>query len=246
MAKITFREVDPEYFDNSWYFDDDGFTSAVDPCYAVYIIPQRNSYGFNGEEYGQIVNTIEEAIEFYQDLKEGDMRQGWETVAELLDGLGLVDGLDDTEQIEKLTAFLGMCEADSPYRGHRGSMWYANESECVAAYQTIMTGKEWTVRTFHGYSQGEWAEIVYCKEEYSDDSIEEFGKIWLGRASEFIAEGEEGYSEGAVLVPDHIVWDGGQQLIDYLANMGGYDPTDVEVYLHKGYTKTPKYKKVEV
>ena len=64
------REVPPEQTDFSLYFEDDGLTEAGgDYCYNLFIVAQsRRSSGFNGEEYQNIQNEIENLLEMYVDI----------------------------------------------------------------------------------------------------------------------------------------------------------------------------------
>lgn len=64
MKKHIIREVPPESYDNSHYFDDDGLTEAGgEYCYNLFIIG-----GFNMKEYKRVQEQAEAIINGFYDV----------------------------------------------------------------------------------------------------------------------------------------------------------------------------------
>lgn len=112
-----------------------------------------------------------------------------------------------------------------------------SDTDSIAEYLTITTGKEWNVRTFTGYSQGDYCEVVYCKAHYSEGHITEIGKLWLGCGTEFSIDDCYGY-----YVIDTIRWREGDTLRNYLAELYGCKPEELEIYLYDGEHTITDYK----
>jgi hypothetical protein len=107
----------------------------------------------------------------------------------------------------------------------------------MVKFLTIVTGEEWNAKAFCGYSQGDYCEVVYCENHYTDEHINEIGKFWLGCGTEFVIDDCYGY-----YVIDTIRWNEGQELINYLANLACCKPEELEVYLYDGEHCVSDYK----
>jgi hypothetical protein len=112
-----------------------------------------------------------------------------------------------------------------------------SDTETIAEYLTITTGEEWTVKSFTGYSQGDYCEVVYCINHYTPEHINEIGKFWLGCGTEFCIDDCYGY-----YVPDTIRWQEGETLRKYLADCYGCKPDELEIYLYDGEHMVTDYK----
>ena len=110
----------------------------------------------------------------------------------------------------------------------------------IAEFLTITTGEEWNVKAFTGYHQGDYCEVVYCVNRYTPEHITEIGKFWLGCGTEFCIDDCCGY-----YVPDHIRWEEGEKLRQYLADSYGCEPDDLEIYLYIGEHMVIDYKKMD-
>ena len=119
---------------------------------------------------------------------------------------------------------------------------YANpcDTSDIAEFLTITTGEEWAVKSFTGYSQGDYCEVIYCVNCYTPEHITEIGKFWLGCGTEFCIEGCYGY-----YVPETIRWKEGETLRKYLAECYGCEPDELEIYLYEGEEIVTKYKKMD-
>ena len=105
----------------------------------------------------------------------------------------------------------------------------ASDTNSIAEFLTITTGEEWAVKSFTGYAQGDYCEVVYCVSRYTPEHINEIGKFWLGCGTEFCIDDCYGY-----YVPDTIRWQEGEALRKYLANCYGCKPDELEIYLYDG------------
>ena len=84
-----------------------------------------------------------------------------------------------------------------------------------------LTGKEWNQTTIKGYSQGEWQDVYYAKDEIDNLRIKEIEDFYMGKISEFHDEDMVCY-----YVPDEVVWNGKKAICDYL----GLDPNDTTIF----------------
>lgn len=116
---------------------------------------------------------------------------------------------------------------------------HANTSntDSIAEFLTITTGEEWEVKSFTGYSQGDYCEVVYCVSRHTPERITEIGKFWLGCGTEFCIDGWYGY-----YVIDELRWEGGEKLRQYLADCYGCKPDELEIYLYDGEHTVTDYK----
>ena len=119
---------------------------------------------------------------------------------------------------------------------------YANpyDTNDIAEFLTITTGEKWAVKSFTGYHQGDYCEVVYCVNHYTPEHIEEIGKFWLGCGTEFCIDGCYGY-----YVVDELRWEEGEKLRQYLADCYGCKPEELEIYLYDGEETVTKYKKMD-
>ena len=81
--------------------------------------------------------------------------------------------------------------------------------------------KNWVESSFSGYSQSDWQNIWYVKDEVSQDELDYMEAFYMGKISEFHDEDECYY-----LVPDDVVWKGKKAICDYL----GFKVDETEIY----------------
>ena len=119
---------------------------------------------------------------------------------------------------------------------------HANTSntDSIAEFLTITTGEEWEVKSFTGYSQGDYCEVVYCINHHTPERITEVGKFWLGCGTEFCIDGWYGY-----YVIDELRWEGGEKLRQYLADCYGCKPDELGIYLYDGEHIVTDYRKMD-
>jgi len=221
MEKIIAKEVNPAYVDFSLYFYDDSLKSVSGENCAVYIIPgdRRRYGGFNLEEYEEIEEKAKAIINGFRDVS-AKWPYGYATYKEVMEDNAI------------------------PYTSHTCHLlkkWaeYANpyDTSDIAEFLTITTGEEWNVKAFRGYSQGDYCEVVYCVNHYTPEHIEEIGKLWLGCGTEFCIDECYGY-----YVPDTIRWEEGERLRQYLADLYGCEPEELEIHLYDGEHMVTDYR----
>ena len=213
MEKIKCYQVAPEETEFSFYFDDEGFTGdysiVIDNC-------NRWSEKYNKEFLNDFVNTWKEysytnsmimSLEYALTGDNFKNRKNLKT--------------KDINDLKKL------------YEDSDGG----EDLETAAEFYSIVTGKEWKVKSFRGYTQGEYCEVLYRLDQYGEDSIDEIGNIWLGCADEFIIDDVSGY-----YVIHDISWQGGDALREKLADISGYDKNSLEIYMFDHYSRTAVYK----
>lgn len=174
--KHIIREIAPENTMFESYFDDDGLTEkGGDYCYNLFIICNEGYNrlnGFNIEEYKRIQERAENIINGFSDVDEGY--------------------IDTYKEV--------MIDNNIPYNSrlcHKLKEWTKNadsaNTDDIAAFLSILTKKKWDSISVTGYCQGDYCEIVYCTEHYSNPR--QYGEIWLGCGKEFevidIDENEE-------------------------------------------------------
>ena len=171
MKKHIIREVPLESYDNSYYFDDDGLTEAGgDYCNNLFIISDsRRLDGFNIEEYKRLREQAEAIIDGFHDVSDK-----W------TNGYNSYDTYKECMEYNDIVYTSRKC--------HLLKEWVNNadteKTEDIAEFLTIKTGKKWETESAHGYSQGDYVEMVYCPEHYTD-GVRSYGEIWLGAYKEF-------------------------------------------------------------
>ena len=222
--KIIAKEVNPSHVDFSFYFDDEGLTNKGGENCAVYIVPtdRRRYSGFNMEEYREIEEKAKAIIDGFCDVND-KWPNGYATYKEAMEDNAI------------------------PYTSRKCHLlkeWakYANpyDTSDIAEFLTITTGEEWAVRSFTGYSQGGYCEVVYCVSRYTPEHITEIGKFWLGCGTEFCIDGCYGY-----YVIDELRWEEGEKLRQYLADCYGCKPEELEIYLYNGEHVVTDYRIME-
>ena len=215
MEKIKCYQVAPENTDFSYYFDDDGLKEK----YSIVI----NSGGRNGAKFNE---------EFLDDFINVWDEYGWND--SMIVALDRVLTGENFENRKKLT-IKDVNDLKKLYEDSDGGEYL----ETAGAFYEIITRKKWEVKSFYGYSKSDYCKILYRPDQYSEESINEVGHVWIGRASEFIIDDCGGY-----YVIDDIVWAGGETLINKLADISEYSTAELEVYLFDGYTKKARYTRV--
>ena len=220
MKKIIAKEVAPENVDFRYYFDGDTFTNAGGENCACYIIPadRRGNSGFNMDEYKEIKEKAAAILEGFEDV--GKYTDGYKTHEEVMEDYGVLYSSEKCHALKEWAKTAINLDSDD-----------------IAEFLTITTGEQWNTRAAHGYSQGDYCEVVYCTAHYTKDDISEIGAFWLGCGSEFIIDDCSGY-----FVRDTIRWTENETLVNVLADMSGYKPEELEVYLYSGEHTVSDYK----
>lgn len=115
--------------------------------------------------------------------------------------------------------------------------------ESIAKYLTDKTGKEWAVKEFSGYSQGDVSIVIYCTGCYSEKNIDIYGYAAVGAVSEFCRIEENDFVCGGYFVLDSVKWDI-EELKKELCSFEGDTPEEITIELFDGYTQIAKYKTI--
>lgn len=173
MYTHVFKEINPENIDTSFYFDCDCFNeNSGNYCYTLFIICDNNRhslYGINAEEYKNVIDSIEmlfNDFEYAEDNKDYTFKQ-----AIIENGLKY-----NSTTCHKLKELYFAC-----YHDGNGTI----DCDTIAEYLTITTGETWLTTCVYGYSQGDYADIVYCNKYYTEDSAKTHGNVFLGCCKEF-------------------------------------------------------------
>lgn len=193
-----FREVSPEATDFSFYFDDDGIKEAGgDFCYNLFIVQRERYgtlYGFQIDEYREIMKELDFLGNDFDNVKTGNGWSNHGSYKEIMDDYGLHYTPNACHALKELI-FSGDFDSSAP--------------ETVAAYLTIKTGRAWDVVSARGYCQGDYCEVVYCKDFHKEP--EAYGEIWLGAGKEFEyieldEDGNEIERVGGYIIADCQAW----------------------------------------
>lgn len=172
MKKHIIREVPPESYDNSYYFDDDdGLTEAGGHyCYNLFIISDsRRLDGFNMEEYKHVREQAEAIIDGFNDVSDK-----W------TNGYNSYDTYKECMEYNDISYTSRKCYLLKEWVNNADT----EKTEDIAEFLTIKTGKKWETDNAYGYCQGDYVEMVYCP-EYYEDGVKAYGEIWLGAYKEF-------------------------------------------------------------
>lgn len=192
--KHIIREVSPEATDFSFYFDDDGIKEAGgDYCYNLFIVTfdrwGRGS-GFQIDEYNKIAEELYDVADSFS-MVPGDM---FPTFKRAMEYHGFDYSPTACHKLKEITAEYDEKGADP---------------ETIAAYLTFKTGRPWDVVSARGYNQGDYCQVVYCKDFHEEPKA--YGEIWLGAGKEFcvIDLDDDGNEVGTVygyIVADCQAW----------------------------------------
>jgi len=225
------REVPQEHVDFSYYFDNDWLTEAGgDYCYNLFIVNYtRHSRGFNEEEYQNIVEQAEAILDGFHDVNDK-----W------------TNGYNSFETYKEVMEYCGI-----PYTSHNCHLlkeWAktadSSDTETIAEFLTITTGKQWRTDSARGYSQGDYVEMVYCEDHYKD-GVQHYGEIWLGAAKEFYTieldeNGEEVDTCGGYIVADCQAWKD-EEYKKLVCEWAGIPEDETRLEMIDGYKTNTQY-----
>ena len=218
MGKYIFEEVFES--DLSGFFYGDGYSEAAgDYCYNVFpVLDDGRGYSYN---YWSAIN--EEAFK--------DLTREMDNVINEADDL--VNNWSYYKNIREI-----MLDYHLPYNSHNAHKikeMIDNDDyiECLCDYLKIKTGKKWEAVSVRGYCQGDYTEVIYCTEFYTDHSAEVVGEMVLGCGKEyhFISlddNGEEIEDVYGYYIADCEAWDD-EDVKKILCGYEGLNPDDVEL-----------------
>lgn len=197
--KYIIREVEPEATDFSSYFEDDflkGESGNNDFCENLFVVDYDyygRISGFNIEKYKNVVSQAENIIDCFDDVE------------------SKYNTYNSYKQV--IEDYLN-CKY-SPKLCHNLKVWAngnsATKPEGIADFLTITTGKKWNIKEVRGYFQGDFVQVVYCTDVYSDFDSKKYGEIYLGCGKEFAVieldeNGKEDFATYGYIIADCEAW----------------------------------------
>lgn len=232
--KNIIREVPGEQAELSFYFDGDCFNERAGAYgYTLFIVcnDRGRLYGLNMDEYKRVKEQAESILDGFSDVEDG--KTFWDgekmTFKQVMKDNDLAYNPTFCHKLREWAKAVDDCEADA---------------EAVADYLTITTGKTWARSSAYGYCQGDYAEIVYCK-EYYPENVRKYGEIWLGAAKEFCVieldeNGEEGDACYGYIVADCEAWKD-EDYKRLVCEWSGCKPEETRLEMIDGYHTCTEY-----
>lgn len=168
MKKYVFTEIEPEAADFSSEFDGDMFNeNSGDYNNTLFIITEYRGRkgGYNIDEYETISGDMKQLF-YYMDNKEEDC-----TYKEIMQDFSISYNPTKCNKLKKL------CQ--SYYNEEE------EEEEIIAEYLTIKTGKKWNTLSVYGYCQGDYATVICCQDNHTEEIAKREGNLYLGAGKEF-------------------------------------------------------------
>ena len=201
------RELPPEGNDLSWAFEDDGLTErGGDWNYNLFVVSDDGwgrLSGFNIDEYKRVRKDAEN----------------------LIDGFSQAEDNIRNYAGDRITYKSVMLQNGIPYnprKCHALKEWAKSadnlDTDDIAAYLTITTGKKWNSIGVCGYSQGDYVEVVYCEAFHENPKY--YGECWLGCAREY----------GVIEVENYGLDDDGEHAYDEVDSCYGYIVSDSQAW----------------
>lgn len=246
--KYIAREIEPEARDFSHYFDDDGFKSVVGAKYAIYIFNDDNIGCYNEDESKDIIDNMDAVLEAVSDTDEEFGKATDAARKKLEDEIKKIVHDCSSEKAGKIADWARRItdynEQEFRNHGYIGEFIDTDDCKVFAEYLSIVNEASYEVMECHGYSQGDYCEVVYCTETHSEETMREAGKFWLGCGTEYCIGARDDEIYG-YYVPDKIRWASGETLQKYLADEYGCKPEELEVICYDGKRITPVYKNLK-
>ena len=112
------------------------------------------------------------------------------------------------------------------------------DSRILATYLTIKTGKKWDVASGRGYCQGDYVELVYCTENYTEKTVEILCDAVLGCGKEFCVvdldeNGEETDTCWGFYVTDAEAWED-EEYKAIVCSWDGLDESETQLEMIDG------------
>lgn len=243
MFKYIAKQLEPGREDFGYVFDDDGLNPSSGDENNTLFIFRGDDCQYNGDIYSDYKVKIDDLLDdFYYYLNDDQISEvSDDSFANHLDYIE-EEGFSTDDDTIRLLDYCLECAEDGDY------------PEALAAYLEADTGKVWDTKSFNGYVQGSYCTLVYCKERYTEESVNYYGNMWLGCGGEFaigeleVPDEQDGEIDLSDLesfeslvtdwvygffVVDDIIWRGGDKLISELASQFDCRTEDLEVYVYE-------------
>lgn len=217
MDKYVFRQVPPGYMDCSTFFDTDCFTEAAGGfSYTLFILYYDHGrlYGLNSKDYENVVSNADGIVDGFEEVKDG-----------------ITNWRGEKESYKDVMKYYGI--EYNPTRCHALKEWAENADtakiDTIAEYLSITTGKKWETTCARGYCQGDYVDILYCTEHYTEKDAVAYGEIYLGACTEFsLKEPCEELEVYGFFVADSQAWRD-EDVKKLLCEQEGLKPEETEV-----------------
>jgi hypothetical protein len=237
MKKYIIKQIPPEHAELMYYFEGDTFTEnaggieyALFPLFLDYWTMRP---AINKKLWEDITSRAAEIAE-----EINNFRDNW-------------NNWNSWSSYKEIMTFYGI--PYNPTKCHRLKEWSETDDptspEAIAEYLTITTGRPWEFTSVRGYSQGDYSEIVYCEDIYTQQDAEAAGEIILGAANEYSItdlddDGNEIDTVYGYIVADCQAWRP-EDVKRLVCEWGGIDPAEaVLMTIEDSYTRT-EYKYTE-
>lgn len=226
---IYAKQIAPEYQESPLMYDEEFLP------YDVSICGNRHYNGFKSKLFAKVEKVIEQN-ELAEMLQDNYYLEPYykNITAAIMDYLPPQHKEKySTQEIHKLKELLTDYEI--------------NEETQLCGILSIVSGKEIVHDIIRGCSQGEW-NIIYYPEKYGPKFVNTIECEYFNTGSEWIIHDEEYTPED----PEEISGYGmychewrEEDILQEIAEVTGENPKNIVLYYFDGYTRTPKYKRME-
>lgn len=227
MAKYVIEEISAEACRFDSYFDCDCYSEAAgDFGYTVFAL-MDDARGYSHNWWSAINEAVFEDINKKMDYLFTDV---WD----------FMNGYNSYNSVKEI-----LCDYGIPYNpnnSHRVKV-LADSEESIdqfIGYLELTTGKKWDVCPVYGYCQGDFIEVVYCKDFYKDHTAEVIGEIALGCGKEFCVKTLDDNGDEIDSVYGFIVADceasSDEDYKNLVCEWAGINPADCELKMIDSYS----------
>ena len=231
--KIYARQINPAYQDSSIFEDDGMGTEYINVC-GNRDYERRTSNLFDRVkeclDAGELASDIKAVMEkssyaIYENVTEAINNQLWRD-----DGKSY-----STRQIGKLRKLvLQYSECSS-----------SEEDQILVDVLSIVTGEEWDCKEIRGCCQGEWNNVYYPVEKWTEESLEAFETMYFNTGSEWVIHDEETEPESPEDISGYSVycisWND-EGIKKELAEAAGVEPEEIIMYAYDHSVSVPVYR----
>ena len=207
------RELPPEGNDLSWAFENDGLTErGGDWNYNLFVVSNEGwgrLSGFNIDEYKRVRKDAENLIDDFC-MTEEYIRNGDR------DWRGRRPTYKSVMEDYRIPYNSRKCHALKEWAKSADNL----DTDDIAEYLTITTGKKWNSIGVCGYRQGDYVEVVYCEAHCKEADAKYYGECWLGCAREY----------GVIEVENYGLDDDGEPAYDEVDSCYGYIVSDSQAW----------------
>lgn len=232
--KNIIREVsDPDF---EFYFDGDCFNKYSGDYNNTLFIITSDYYGYSHHYYSALNK------EDFEDLKK-DVSYCLTDVEDKIDGYN-----DYFKSVKEIMEYYNL-----PYNPTNCKKLkdLANGEDfespkTLAAYLSIKTGKKWDTYVSRGYCQGDYAEIVFCRDNYKEDDLNIISDMYWGMGKEFciLFDGDEDNAVYGYYIAD-CEYRTNEDLKTYFCKMEGFEEDETVLEMISGSRTYTKYEYTE-